>query len=212
MTITITPEIATSTLVAAHHACAEMLGMKPVNKFADRPTAEKRTRQVLAMITDPTKRPPPFTSTAEEPMKGSVRAKDAPHPAIKAIRSESGPEVQAEAAKARAADDGPLHDKEVPASEATPGPTSDIFAFPTQRDGSKRKVVTDLLLASREQFVPVTSLLKALYGSTDLQAEGALMMVLKGVKVDITINKVPVELRKQKIGKVKSFGLFRVTP
>jgi len=51
--------VPTATLVAAHNACAELLGSKPVNKFADRPTAEKRTRFLLSQV-EPDKRPAPF--------------------------------------------------------------------------------------------------------------------------------------------------------
>lgn len=93
--------IGTKTLVATHNACVALLGGTPVKKFADRATAEKRTAFVLSQVT-PAKRPAPFTE--EEPlpggarqldaMKGSVRAKDAPHPAIKSITSVSGPALE----------------------------------------------------------------------------------------------------------------------
>ena len=189
-----------------------MLGMKTVNKFADRPTAEKRTRMILALITDPEKRPYPFGpgptlgQATETAMKGSVRAKDAPHPAIKSIRSESGPSVQA---KARAADDGPMHEEPENDSKTDEAVRPAAITFPSQRDGSKRKVITDLLVARAGEFVLLTDLLTAIYGNPDVSMEGGLMMVLKGVKVDIAVNKQPVELRKQKIGNTKSFGLFR---
>jgi hypothetical protein len=55
----------TKTLVAAHNACAEMLGVAPVARFADRKTAERRTQFALSLI-EPTRRPEPFRERASE--------------------------------------------------------------------------------------------------------------------------------------------------
>lgn len=96
-------DVPTSTLVTVYNACAVLLGSNPVKKFADRATAEKRTKFALSQLA-PEKRPAPFTealpggATALDTMKGSVRAKDAPHPAIKSVTSVSGPAL-AEASK-----------------------------------------------------------------------------------------------------------------
>lgn len=92
-------DIETKVLVAAHNACAAMLGSTPVNKFKDRATAERRTAFLLSQV-NPEKRPAPFNEPLPggakqlDAMKGDVRAKDAPHPMIKSITSTSGPAIQ----------------------------------------------------------------------------------------------------------------------
>jgi hypothetical protein len=80
-------------LVAHYNAAAATLELDPVKRFSDRATAEKRVRFIMSMITDRTQRPGPFREEPG-PMKGSVRAEDAPHPKIKVITSVSGPALE----------------------------------------------------------------------------------------------------------------------
>jgi len=82
------------------------------------------------------------------------------------------------------------------------------IAFATQREGSKRKQLTDFLLLRLNQHVPEEELLKALYGPAAQDMRGALAMVLKGVKIDIDRNKQPARLERKRVDKVTYFGLF----
>lgn len=113
----------TKTLVDLYNESARLLGETEVNKFADRPTAEKRTAAIYerakAKRAENAKATAGAQVEAATEMKGHVRAKDAPHPAIVSITSVSGKALEAEQAKSNTP-------APVPAPEPAPAPTAPV--------------------------------------------------------------------------------------
>jgi hypothetical protein len=136
-------DIPTNVLVDTYNGLADALGHKPVTKFADRKTAEDRTRKVLSMVA-PEKRPAPFTEAASAPASGPTKAeKDVAKEAAKVEKDR----LKAEAAAAKAA-----------AKDQTPtppvGPSLPIASDDKEKDSQMpvlRKVVrlTDLKAKTR---------------------------------------------------------------
>ena len=185
MTITITPDISTKALIAAHNYAVGLMGGTPVNKFSDRATAEKRTRFALSQLTED-KRPQPFGPVVPGP-HSSLEGYSQPEPAP-ALANE-GPVIVPAAAPA--------------------------LSF-GEREGTNRKRLIDALMAKRGDFVKLDDLVSAVYGKpadpkVTAQFKGPLSMVMKGLKVMIDKNALPVDLVKQKNGKDIAYGLIDKT-
>ena len=78
------------------------------------------------------------------------------------------------------------------------------------RVGSFREKLIIAFDENYRKFVAVPDLLKAVYGSKNLENTGALTMVVKGAETMITKSKLPYELKKDKNKDTKeiSFGLW----
>jgi hypothetical protein len=79
--------------------------------------------------------------------------------------------------------------------------------FATVRANSNRQKLLSFMVDHRNEFVTVDAMADAVYGDTKAaKGKSAVLMILKGIKVDIAKNSVPAELRQDK----KSYGLFDI--
>lgn len=75
------------------------------------------------------------------------------------------------------------------------------------REGSNREKLVDCLLEAKGKPVPITALLKAVYGNTNEEGKTALNMVLKGIQTMINKNKIKLEIIKTKTEKGLTIAL-----
>jgi hypothetical protein len=206
-------------MAEVHNICAEMHGIKPVNKFSDRASAERRTAHVLSLVPGHL-RPEPFKLEDQ----AVVEAKAAAHAAQQALDDAAAKieAARAEDAKAFGDDDG-----EKPKASATqdaetapapppakPAEASDELDF-GEREGTNRKLLIDAMVAKRNQFIPLVDLIRAVYPEAPAdnakavaEFKGRLGMVMKGMVVMINNKNLPVSLDKQKSGKEIKYGLI----
>ena len=77
------------------------------------------------------------------------------------------------------------------------------------RHGTVKAKIVDALGSAKNKQLPINVLLKAGYGSMNVENKGALGMVLKGVQANIKKHRLPFNLVKEKNAETKeiSFGL-----
>lgn len=90
------------------------------------------------------------------------------------------------------------------ASAKKTGTIRDQFGL---REGSNRERLVDALLAAKGKPVPISGLLKAVYGNTKEEGKGPLNMVLKGMQDMIAKNKIKMEIIRAKDDKGVTIAL-----
>ena len=203
--------IQTSDLVRIYNECAAKFDKPSVTRFADRKTAESRTRFILSQLR-PSIRPEPFREDEEAPKpKAKTHHPDivgvtftqaptsppdivvaAPEPVVTVSKS-NPPSTDARASKSNP-------------KEPTAAPTFNGLSFGAVHAGTFREKLIEALAARRNEMVPIDDLLAATYGSPDASKTIAIGRVLDGVAMMIEAAKTPVELRRTK----KGSGLFDV--
>jgi hypothetical protein len=181
-------EMSTNELVAKFNELAASpagaaAGAKTVKRFADHDTAVKRVMTLYSALNNKveseTANPQPQTKATE--MTTATKATTAK----KATKATTAKKASATAAPTKAA-------------KSENGSTNKIAAQFGARVGTVREKLLIALHDNYRKMVPVSTLIKAAYGKSDPEYQGALMMSLKGAQKTIEENKLPFEIKKGK--------------
>ncbi len=88
------------------------------------------------------------------------------------------------------------------------GGGGDIFATFKTNTGKNRGKLLAALASAKNSQVKVESLLKAVYNSSNKEARGKLMMVMKGLTDTIDKKHLPFQVKKEREGGETSYGLY----
>lgn len=222
----------TSELLSLYNEKARELGKPPVRRFADRSAALKRTTAILngaegqlplqdeQVKADPPEafeipetfempeadrvvdtgkgvdHPEPInetttttteTSTTEQETDMATKAKKtAKKPAKKAAAKKTVKKAAKKAGGGRKREEGALVGK-----------------------GTNREKLLAIFEANKSNQVPISKLMKAVYGESHKDLKGPLMMVIKGLGIVFKTNKLALEIRKTRENKENYFGLYK---
>lgn len=175
-------QLSTRELVEFHNIMAGLhADVRPVTKFRDRSTAERRLQYML--------------DYAREYIGVDRRF----HP----INSREELESQFN----RSAEGAPMTEEQQ-TTETTQ--TAEEPADFDVRAGSKRDKLISRLKQDEGRQVPQSELIEAVYGqNAEPEMKGPLNMVFKGLKDTIESKSLPYEIRREKVNQEISFGLYK---
>jgi len=177
-------------LVAAYNKMAEELKLKPVARFSAHPVGVKRCQELAARVKN--------TPVLElVPPAAIEEAKS-----TKKEESDVTKKKTTMSAKAKAKRPAAAKKSDVPDNR------SKIAIEFGARLGTVRQKLLDKLHENYRKMVDQNVLLKACYGSMNIENVGALNMSVKGALKTIKDEKLGYEIRKEKSDKGVSFGLY----
>lgn len=193
-----------SELVALYNSKAEMMdGIKPVTRFADRTTAEKRVSTLINRV-------------------GSVAAK------MPAAEVEKVPPVETTVAAVTKPAASAETEKEDEMATKTKTRTKTAKTNGKPKTARVRKPKVDGALVGKGSFREkllnylqgethfkkqnaISKILVAVYGENRKDFRAPLMMVMKGLTAVLTVNRTGLEIRKTRENKENHFGLYNRT-
>ena len=174
----------TKALLEIHNECAKLAGLLPTNRFSDRNSAVRRTREIFKLVEAKSKTTSALKNLlAAAGISAASKEEAKPTPAPKA----AGP------TKAKA--------EQKPKSP----PKENASAV---RPGSNREKILAVLEKNMGQAVSSTILMETIYGEARKDYRGPLAMVLRGIENVIKAKGLKRKLIRTRQDKENHFALF----